>query len=329
MSNLERPGDVFDYWTLYPDYKIVTWVQPNSPAEMADLRVGDIIQKANGEPPQPYDRDDLWAPCNTQPLDSSPQEELAVLRDGQELTITIERKTLGYGEEDPFLHPTGRKIGTNSGSVGYIELPSEYGSHTAYPGEVQMLMKELDSTAVCGWVIDLRRTFGGDVWSYISAVGPILGEDNLGGFVYLDGTRESWAYRNGDVFWNGVRREESELGGEAYTPKQVTPVALLIGPGTQAASELLVVAFSGRADLKTFGEPTFGLPTLVSQKSQRDDSILVVSGAFSYDRNQTTYDGPIMPDVTASTDWLHFGSEQDPAVQAAADWLSTRSACQP
>jgi carboxyl-terminal processing protease len=329
VPSLETPGFGFDYLTLYPDYKIVTWVQPNSPAEKAGLQVGDVIQKKNGEPPQPYDPDNLWAPCNTRPLDLSPQEELVVLRDGQELTITIERKTLGYGEYDPFLLPTGRKVGVNSGSVGYLELPSEYGSHTAYPGEVQKLMKELDSTAVCGWIIDLRRTYAGDIWSYIAAVGPILGEDNLGGFVYLDGERESWAYRKGDVFWSGSRRPESELGGEAYTPKQVTPVALLIGPGTQAASELLVVAFGGRADVRTFGEPTFGLPTLVTQNALRDGSSLVVSGAFSYDRNKTNYDGPITPDVSASTDWLHFGSAQDPAVQTAADWLSTQNACQP
>lgn len=327
VPSLETPGYGGDYFSLYPDYKTVTWLLPNGAADEAGLRVGDVIQKSNGEPPQPYDPDNLWAPCNTEPLDFSPQEQLVVLREGQELTITIERKMMGY--EDPLLLPTGQRIGADSGAVGYIELPFESGTHPSYPGEVQSLMKELDSTPVCGWIIDLRRTSGGDIWSYIAAVGPILGEGELGGFEYMDGTRESWAYRNQDVLWNGIRREESELGGMAYTPKQVTPVALLIGPGTQAASELLVVAFSGRADVQTFGEPTFGLPTLVTHRELRDGSSLFVSGAFSYDRNKTTYEGPLTPDVSASTDWLHFGSEQDPAVQVAADWLSTQSACQP
>ncbi len=326
VPSLETPGYGGDYFTLYPDYKTVTWLLPNGAADEAGLRVGDVIQKSNGEPPQPYDPDNLWAPCNTEPLDFSPQEQLVVLRDGQELTITIERKMMGY--EDPLLLPTGQRIGADSSAVGYIELPFESGTHPSYPGEVQSLMKELDSSPVCGWVIDLRRTYGGDIWSYIAAVGPILGEGELGGFEYMDGTRESWAYRNQDVLWNGIRREESELGGTAYTPKQVTPVALLIGPSTMAAPELLVVAFSGRADLRTFGEPTFGMPTLVTQRVLRDDSVLFVSGAFSYDRNKTTYEGPITPEVSASTDWLQFGAAQDPAVQAAADWLSTQSACQ-
>lgn len=325
VPSLETPGYGGDYFTLYPDYKTVTWLLPNGAADEAGLRVGDVIQKSNGEPPQPYDPDNLWAPCNTEPLDFSPQEQLVVLRDGQELTITIERQMMGY--EDPLLLPTGHRIGSDPSSIGYIELPFESGVHPSYPGEVQKLMKELDSTAVCGWVIDLRRTSGGDIWSYIAAVGPILGEGELGGFEYLDGTRESWVYRNQDVLWNGIRREESELDGEAYTPKNVTPVALLIGPGTQAASELLVVAFSGRADLQTFGEPTFGLPTLVTHTELRDGSSLFASGAFSYDRNKTTYEGTITPDDSVSTDWLHFGSDQDPAVQAAADWLSTQKAC--
>jgi C-terminal processing protease CtpA/Prc len=191
------------------------------------------------------------------------------------------------------------------------------------------LVKKLDERAVCGWIIDIRRNNGGDIWSYLAGIGPILGEGELGGFVYPDGRREPWVYGKGEVRWNGEVRPESSIDGAIYTPKRVTPVALLIGPGTQAAGELLVVAFQGRADVRTFGAATRGLPTLINHTDLSDGTRIFISGAFSYDRKGGTYSGPIAPDVPVETGWSKFGTEQDPAVQAAASWLSTQSACQP
>jgi C-terminal processing protease CtpA/Prc len=188
-------------------------------------------------------------------------------------------------------------------------------------------MRSFDRTAVCGWIVDLRRIPGGDVWSYMAATGPILGEGELGGFVYNDGRREGWAYRNGEVFWNDEYRFESEIDGSVYKPKRVTPVALLVSPATQAAGELMLVAFQGRPEIRSFGEPTRGLPTLVTHTDLSDGSRLFVSGANSFDRNGTVYNGPIVPDVLIQTDWSTFGTEQDPVIQAAMDWHHSQSTC--
>ncbi|MEI7847959.1 MAG: S41 family peptidase [Chloroflexota bacterium] len=326
VPNLEIPNFDSGYETLYPDNKIVTWLKPGGPAEKAGLRVGDVIQQNNGKPPKAYNSDDLDPPCNTQELDTNPQEHLDVLRDGQPLQITIDTTTMKI--EDFLRQPNGQRLGAGAHGLGYIELPVD-GGHASYPSDVQKLTKELDSEPVCGWILDVRRNAGGDIWSYMAAVGPILGEGDLGGFVYLDGTREPWAYRKGRVLWNGEDRYESDIDGSIYTPKRVTPVALLIGPGTQAAGELLVVAFQGRADVRTFGAATRGLPTLHNHTDLSDGTSVYVSGAFSFDRKGVTYDGPIAPDVPAETGWSKFGTQQDPAVQAAASWLSAQRACQP
>jgi C-terminal processing protease CtpA/Prc len=325
VPSLVIPNFDSGYATLYPDYKIVYWLKPGGPADKAGLHVGDVIQQDNGKPPQAYDENDLWPPCNTKPLDANPQEHMIVLRDGQSLQITIATETMTT--QDLLSLPTGKRLGTGAQGLGYIELPYETGAHASYQSEVQKLTKKLDAEPVCGWMLDLRRTGGGDIWSYLAAVGPILGEGDLGGFVYKDGTREPWAYRKGRVLWNGEDRPESNIDGSIYTPKRVTPVALLIGPGTEAASELLVVAFQGRVDLRTFGAATFGLPTLVAHTDLSDGTSAFASGAYSFDRKGVTYTGPIAPDVPVETGWSKFGTEQDPAVQAAASWLSAQSAC--
>ncbi len=326
VPSLEIPNFDSGDWTQYPDYKIVSWLTPNGPAEKAGLHVGDVIQEQNGHTSIPYNSDDLWPPCNTKALDTSPQEKLVVLRGGQSLQITIDKATMKNVEE--MMQSTGQRLGTDASGMGYLELAQDSG-WPAYPGAVQQVIKKLDGSPVCGWIIDVRRTGGGDIWSYLSAVGPILGEGELGGFEYLDGTREPWAYRKGEVLWNGNRRDESNIDGSIYTPKRVTPVALLIGPGTQAASELLVVAFQGRADVRTFGAPTRGLPTLITWTDLSNGTKIFISGAFSFDRNGVIYNGPIVPDVPVETGWSKFGTEQDPAVQAAEDWLSAQQPCKP
>jgi carboxyl-terminal processing protease len=288
--------------------------------------VGSRILQVNGHPPIPYEAMDAYPPCNSKEIDTSTREYLLLDRKGESLEIEVERVRFTSGT-DPYIPPQGWRIGDDERGIGYLELILETGVHSRYPTDVQYLMRNHDHTPVCGWILDLRRNPGGDIWSYIAAVGPILGEGDLGGFEYLDGRREMWTYRNGEVLWNNEYREESEIDGTIYIPKRVTPVALLISPATQAAGELLLVAFQGRPDVRSFGEPTRGLPVLVTQTELSDGSTLFVSGANSFDRNGTIYSGPLQPDVIVQTDWSRFGTQQDPVVQAAIEWLHAQSSC--
>ena len=326
VPGLEIPRFYTGYQTLYPDNRIVIYIDPDSPAEKAGLQVGDRIEQVNGQPPIPYEETDGYPPCNTREPDTSTEEQLVIQRGGQSMQMTVARDTIAAGK-DPYRPPGGRRLGEDAAGIGYIELTFESGTHLQYPTDVQKLMRNMDRTAVCGWMLDLRRIPGGDVWSYIAAVGPVLGEGDLGGFVYSDGRREGWTYRNGEVFWNNEHRYESEIDGSVYRPKRFTPVALLVSPATQAAGELLLVAFQGRAEMRSFGEATRGLPTLVTHTKLSDGSQLLVSGANSFDRNGTIYNGPITPDVLVETDWSTLGTEQDPVIRAAMDWLHSQSAC--
>ena len=328
VPGLETPNFYTGYLTLYPWNDVIIRIDPDSPAEKAGLQVGDLIQQVNGHPPIPYDVTDGFPPCNAKEIDTSSEEQLVIDRNGQSMQMAVERVTLTAGV-DPYLSPTGQRFGADAGGIGYIELTTESGSHLEYATDVQKLMRSMDKRPVCGWMVDLRRNPWGDIWSYIAGVGPILGEGDLGGFEYSDGRREAWTYRNGEVLWNNEYRYESEVDGSIYQPKRVTPVALLVSPGTQAAAELMLVAFQGRPDIRSFGEPTRGLPTLVTHTVLSDGSVLYVSGANSFDRNGTIYNGPIAPDVLVETDWSKFGTEQDPVIMAAMDWLQSQSSCNP
>jgi len=328
VPGLETPNFYTGYYTLYPQNEVIIRIDPDSPAEKAGLQVGDKIEQVNGHAPIPYGEMDAYPPCNERPIDTSTQEHLTINRAGQSIQIVLD-KTKEIQGRDPYHAPQGKRLDSNSSGIGYIELSVESGAHLEYAGDVQKLMRDMDNSPVCGWMIDLRRNPWGDIWSYIAGVGPILGEGDLGGFEYLDGRREPWSYRNGEVFWNNEYRYESQVDGSIYTPKRVTSVALLTSPATQAAAELMLVAFQGRPDIRTFGEPTRGLPTLHTHTVLSDGTILYVSGANSFDRNGIVYSGSIAPDVFVANDWSKFGTEQDPVILAAMDWLQSQSACNP
>ncbi|MBV6449457.1 MAG: hypothetical protein MHPDNHAH_00167 [Anaerolineales bacterium] len=328
VPSLEIPNFYTGYQTLYPENRVIIRIDPDSPAEKAGLQVGDRIEQVNGQPPVPYAEADAYPPCNAKEIDTSTVEQLVIQRDGQSLQVNVARDKITAGV-NPYNPPVGQRLGEAESGIGYLELTLESGTHLQYPTEVQKLMRGMDRTPVCGWIVDLRRIPGGDVWSYIAAVGPILGEGELGGFIYNDGRQEGWAYRNGEVFWNNEYRHESEIDGSVYKPKQFAPVALLVSPATQAAGELMLVAFQGRADVRSFGEPTRGLPTLITHTNLSDGSSIFVSGANSFDRNGTVYNGPIPPEVFVETDWSKFATEKDPVIRAALDWLQSQAACVP
>ena len=314
----ETPGSgkTSGYWATYPDGVIVQ-VWPGSPAERAGIQVGDTIETLDGKPfPE--------SPCSVEP--GREEEKVVIRRSGEKDLLVFQ---LSY-ESVHLPEPTGRRLGSPWEKIGYLELTLDTGAelYPTYPTRVQNILRFIDQSPICGWIIDLRRLNGGDLWSYLAGVGPILGEGELGGFVYLDGSRDIWAYRDGKIYWGDEQRYESYVRGSIYQLKNpALAVALLTSETTIAAGELVGVAFRGRPDVRFFGEPTAGLPFLSIGTPLSDGAVIYLSAARSYDRLGNEYAGPLVPDETLATDWLKFGSNQDPLIRAAADWLQTNPGC--
>ena len=316
----KKKPDSVGFNAFYPDAVIVE-IDPGGPAEQAGLRMGDVIQTINGAPPK------QWQGTSFLDLyDKDVNLPITVRRVGQDQPIQVALTKVKSSSHQST--PTGRTIRTDRGSVGYIELPVESGEGQLYPTLAQQVIRESDQQGICGWIIDLRRNFSGDIWSYIAAIGPILGEGDVGGFTYLDGTRELWTYKGGKVFWADIERDESLVEGTVYELNHpIPPVALLTSHATMAAGELAVVTFKGRSNVRMFGELTNGSPFLVFHTGLSDGSFLGVSGAYAMDRIGHVYDGPMTPDEVVSTDWTLFGSDRDPVILAGRDWLLHQPDC--
>jgi C-terminal processing protease CtpA/Prc len=305
---------------VYPQ-NIIVEVKTGSPAAEAGIRVGDKVLAVNGNPATPMDThprqvDFLYDPLGAQSI------ALTLQRGAEQWEVTVTEDLYTFEGQ-----PIGRVFTIGQKTAAYLELPIDVGTRL-YPTDAQAAMAEADGLDTCGWIIDLRRTRGGDLWTYFAALSPILGEGELGGFVYNDGSEETWRLEDGKVFWADEEREESYIRGRRYELERTSPpVALLIGPHTEAAGELVAVAFQGWGTVRTFGEPTLGAPHLILHTPLSDGARIFVSGARGMDRSGTVYNGPINPDEPVPIAWQHLGDDNDPVISASLDWLATQPTC--
>ena len=224
--------------------------------------------------------------------------------------------------------PSGQRLESR---VGYVRMPSfssmqltseEIAAHaTSY----HSLIRQSDTTGMCGWIVDLRTNHGGNMWPMLAGIGPILGEGMVGMFVNPDSVKNYWYYEVGKSL-NGSY-VLVEVGGVPYELIDPDPaVAVLTGPGTASSGEAQVVAFRGRPNTRSFGEPTYGVPTANSGFRLSDGALLNLTVAWMADRTGQKYGSPMPPDELIPGDPTSDPAT-DPVVLAAEEWVLQAGAC--
>lgn len=300
-------------YAVYPE-GVVGLVSPGSVAEAAGIKVGDRIETLDHQPITLLTFEQFQALLKGGELDLS----LASVRDGSTYSVHL--------QASPFFanrSPEGRRL---EGGIGYLDLPGLRG-HAAlnYAEIVQCIISEIDQTTTCGWIVDLRRNTGGNMWPMLVGIGPVLGEGECILFVTSD-EQEGIFYQQGRAF--SMREEEFEAIEQAYTLKQSwPPVAVLTSPLTASSGEFVTLAFRGRPRTRSFGEPTFGVPTANDDKRLGDGALILLTNALGADRTGQSYDSPVPPDFPVKIDWTRLGTDDDPVLQAALRWLRAEEGC--
>lgn len=197
-------------------------------------------------------------------------------------------------------------LGRYSGNIG--EQADAFAS--ALAAEVSRTM----STA-CGWIVDLRLDSGGNMWPMIGGLAPLLGDGEVGSFVYPNGVVEPWILDGGVAYWS----EMPMTTYESEVPADQPPVAVLIGPRTASSGEATAVAFRARPDTRFFGGATAGLTTSNEPLALSDGALLILTMSVFTDRSGHSYgqDIAVEPDVAI---------DGDPS-PAALEWLRTQPEC--
>ncbi|MFI5759713.1 S41 family peptidase [Streptomyces sp. NPDC051563] len=213
-----------------------------------------------------------------------------------------------------------------TGSLGYLSLPAVSSdlAATAYVQQARKAVAEIDGQGASGWIVDLRSNTGGDMWGPLAAVGPVLGDGDVGAFVEADGKRTPWTIQSGTP-----RQYLTTWGPAAPLARTAPAVAVLTSSRTASAAEAVAIAFRVRPDTRSFGQSTRGVPTGNDSHSLPDGALILLTQAREADRTGRIHNGPLPPDEQVPDDTRDLGSSQDRTLEAAARWLRDRTPAKP
>lgn len=296
----------------------VALVFEGSPADLGGLRKGDILLEVDGEPFSPtlFPYYDLYLGLRSETVNLTIQRA----SDGAVVEVSItagpyERYAIPWGGVLPF-DPGVAMIG-----IPNFSAPGKDQAFAAIGNQIIAGAQE-----ACGWVIDLRLDMGGSYTPMIGAIVSLLGDGLFGGWRFTDGTLRQVALQDRQIFdddflaadfseiWNGI-----DLSAR--------PIAVLIGPATGSAGEVTALAFVNRPGARLFGEYTVGATTANSGGFLFDGTSFVLAVAAMTDRTGLEFPDGVPPDHTVITDWQHFGTEDDPVLATALDWLHDQPGC--
>jgi hypothetical protein len=221
--------------------------------------------------------------------------------------------------------PSAQHLGD---SIGYVEVSAFSGSGdeaNALATSYHRMIEGVDTLGVCGWVVDLRGNLGGNMWPMVAGVGPIAGEGILGFFVDPDSVVTTWRYVEGKSMLETSTVTQASDPYELLNPDP--PVAVLTDGRTASSGEATTIAFRGRPDSRSFGEPTWGVSTANRGYTLSDGARLVLTVSTMADRTGTLYGEKVIPDQIV--EGLKTG---DPAtdlpLRSAMEWLQAQAACE-
>lgn len=203
----------------------VTLVFPDSPAEKAGLRPGDVILSIEGKTVSDMEYDDA--------VNSIKGEEgstfcLTYKRDGKEITAELTRAAV----------TTQSVIGrmAKDSSIGIVTI-LQFDQTT--PGQFKVAVDKLISDGAAGLVFDVRDNPGGDLESVLSTLSYILPKGS---------TLIKIISKDGEV--------QTREADDEHTID--LPMAVLTNKSTASAAELFTSCLRDYGKVKTVGTTTYG-----------------------------------------------------------------------
>lgn len=196
--------------------------------------------------------------------------------------------------------------------IGYVRVDSFTGINPnetqKFAESIQAQIIEQDSKSIKGWVVDLRRNSGGNMWPMLAGVSALLKDGIRGHFVKPNGETTSWGVDKGASFLNNRFLVKLK---EAYELKNKNkPMAVLSSKRTSSSGEAVLIGFKETRQVRFIGENSCGLATANRRFSLDNGDALLVTVSVMTDRAGNQYPTGIEVDELSET-----------PLQAAADWI--------
>lgn len=215
---------------------VIIKVIPDSPADKAGLKSGDILLKADGKK---YDTmEEVSAAIKGK---AGTKVTVTYMRNEKENDVEIERdKIIDVTVQSKIM----------DGNIGYIEI-SGFEGHTGK--DFQKALDELESKHVSGLIIDLRDNGGGMVTSCIEVTDLLMGKATIVSMEDRAGHTEKYS----------SDKETTSL-----------PYVVLVNENSASAAEIMAAAIKDNTDNPIVGTNTFGKGIVQMTESLSDGSAL-------------------------------------------------------
>ncbi len=256
---------------------------PDSPAERAGIRAGDVIREVDGEDTEG------WSLLEAVSRIRGPKGEPVILgieRLEESVTLTIVRDQVELRSVELDLLP---------GDIAHMTI-STFSETTA--GEVGEALGSLDEAR--GLIVDVRNNPGGLLQSVVDVLSHFID----GGLILYQ------------VDGEGNHRQWEAAAG---TSLGETPLVVLINEGSASASEVLAGALRDRQDVPLVGETTFGKGSVNTLRGLNDGTGVYFTIARWHTPEGVLLEGEgIAPDVEVVQD---EDSDDDLQIEAAVEVL--------
>ena len=276
------------------DQIIVYYPIPNSPADKAGIKSGDIIKSVDGVE---YGYNDFDIIASKIKGEEGTEVTLVIERDGKEMTFKIKREKID-------LNPITSKIINKN--IGYIKLPSfDEGSS----GDFKEKVDDLVSQGATSLIIDLRNNGGG-----------IVDESTTIANYFLD---------KGKTIMTTKDKDGNEEVTKAEKDKEYSmPIVVLVNENSASASEILTGALKDNERATIVGDTTYGKGVIQTVLTLSDGSGLKITTAEYFTPSGTEiHKKGIDPDIKVElpksiTNIYSVSEDDDTQLQKAISELS-------
>lgn len=254
---------------------------PDTPAEKAGLKAGDILLAVDGKTYGTMET--LSAAMKGK---AGTKVTVTYERDGKQKDVTMKRATIvNVTVESKMLED----------QIGYIQI-SSFEEHTAEDFTEEL--KKMEKKKVKGIVIDLRGNGGGLVDSGLQIADQLMGEGTV---TYLEDQKGKKQYLKSDA-------DKTEL-----------PYVLLVDENTASTSEILAAAVKDNTDNPIVGTTTFGKGIVQSSGELKDGSALKITTMQYFSPKGNVINGKgVKPDYTVKNS---KDGKEDRQLEKAAELL--------
>ena len=297
----------FDFNAFYKDggstnlVALVNYVVPNSPADKAGVKRGDVISGVNGGALTISNYMKLLDEQFTVTISENVAITAAgVVTSGTQKSLTIQSVTL---EENPVAFY--KTLTYDSKKVGYLVYN---GFQSNYNDELNEAFGKMKQDGVTDLVLDLRYNGGGSVASAVALGQMITGQFTGKDFVKMEFNSKHSQYNSTDKLvekvpvYSFVNGQNQKTGEQTANSLKLSKVYVLTSSGTASASELTISGLQPYIDVVTIGGETYGkfVGSITLYDDRRDDFL-------NYDNKNKTHKYAMQPITFA-----YYNGNKDP-----------------